>query len=261
MVAGALVFPIGIAGTLFDRQVTRKDSDISTFLRSLGNVASAIGITVSNALDRLDLRSTANLAIDVKHLRSRLLSRLKPELCWQRFSLETGSETIYRSVKMFNDATRLGGDPEEVGNRSSIIAMSLDFLRAKRAQVSSSFVILVLGMHVALVALLLFVTQVITIFSKTVEGVYSQAVESAPMSAVQVFSFSFKNVHMLSTLVIPVILALAGANAFAIKAADGGNRYKLYNYLAVTLGISGAMIVFVPIMAERIFSSIPKMAS
>jgi archaellum biogenesis protein FlaJ (TadC family) len=94
-----------------------------------------------------------------------------------------------------------------------------------------------------------------------VEGVYSQAVESAPMSAVQVFSFSFKNVHMLSTLVIPVILALAGANAFAIKAADGGNRYKLYNYLAVTLGISGAMIVFVPIMAERIFSSIPKMAS
>ena len=261
MVAGALVFPIGIAGTLFDRQVTRKDSDISTFLRSLGNVASAIGVTVSNALDRLDLRSTANLANDVKHLRSRLVSRLKPELCWQRFSLETGSETIYRSVKMFNDATRLGGDPEEVGNRSSIIAMSLDFLRAKRAQVSSSFVILVLGMHVALVALLLFVTQVITIFSKTVEGVYAQAVESAPMSAVQVFSFSFKNVHMLSTLVIPVILALAGANAFAIKAADGGNRYKLYNYLAVTLGISGAMIVFVPMMAERIFSSIPKMAS
>jgi len=261
MVAGALVFPIGIAGTLFDRQVTKKDSDISTFLRSLGNVASAIGVTVSNALDRLDLRSTANLAKDVKHLRSRLVSRLKPELCWQRFSLETGSETIYRSVKMFNDATRLGGDPEEVGNRSSIIAMSLDFLRAKRSQVSSSFVILVLGMHVALVALLLFVTQVINIFSNTVEGVYSQAIASAPTSAVQVFTFSFKNVHLLGTLVIPVIIALAGANAFAIKAADGGNRYKLYNYLAVTLGVSGAMLVFVPIMAERIFSAIPKMAS
>jgi flagellar protein FlaJ len=261
MVAGVVILPIGIAGTAFDRQVTRKDSDISTFLRSLGNVASAIGITVSNALDRLDLRSTANLANDVKRLRSRLISRLRPELCWQRFSLETGSETIYRSVKMFNDATRLGGDPEEVGNRSSIIAMSLDFLRAKRAQVSSSFVILVLGMHVALVALLLFVTQVINIFSNTVEGVYDQAVASAPMSAVQIFSFSFNNVHMLGTLVVPVILALAGANAFAIKAADGGNKYKLYNYLAVTLGVSGAMLVFVPIIAAKIFSSIPQMTS
>ena len=79
------------------------------------------------------------------------------------------------------------------------------------------------------------------------------------MSAVQIFSFSFKNVHLLGTLVVPVILALAGANAFAIKAADGGNKYKLYNYLAVTLGVSGAMLVFVPIMAEKIFSSIPKM--
>jgi len=59
---------------------------------------------------------------------------------------------------------------------------------------------------------------------------------------------------------IPVIVVLSGANAFAIKAADGGNRYKLYNYLAVTLCTSGAMLVFVPIMAEKIFSAIPKMS-
>jgi archaellum biogenesis protein FlaJ (TadC family) len=54
---------------------------------------------------------------------------------------------------------------------------------------------------------------------------------------------------------------MSGANAFAIKAADGGNRYKLYNYLAVTTVVSGAMLVFVPMMAERIFSAIPKMTS
>ena len=259
MVASAMVFPIGVAGTLFDRQVTRKDSDVSTFLRSLGNVASAIGITVSSALDRLDLRSTANLAKDVKHLRSRLVTRLKPELCWQRFSLETGSETIYRSVKMFQDATRLGGDPQEVGERSSLLAMNLDFLRAKRGQVSSSFILLVMGMHVALVALLLFVIQVITIFGNTVEGVYSDAITGLPSKTVEVFSFSFANVGLLKTMVIPVILVLAGANAFAIKAADGGNWYKLYGYLGVTFGLSGAALVFVPIMAERVFSSIPKM--
>jgi flagellar protein FlaJ len=260
IVASFFILPIGVAGILFDRQVAKKDSDISTFLRSLGNVASAIGITVSNALGRLDLRSTANLANDVKRLRSRLVSRLKPELCWQRFSLETGSETIYRSVKMFHDATRLGGDPEEVGERSSLLAMNLDFLRAKRGQVSSSFILLVIGMHAALVALLLFVIQVITIFSKTVEGVYTEAVAGAPAKMLEVFSFSFDKVGILKTLVMPVILVLAVSNAFALKAADGGSRYKFFAYLGVTLGISGAALVFVPMVAEKIFSSIPTMS-
>ncbi len=254
-----LVLPIGIAGVLFDRQVKKKDSDISTFLRSLGNVASAVEITVSNALERLDLRSTANLAGDVKRLHSRLASRLKPEICWQRFSLETGSETVYRSVKMFNDAARLGGDPEEVGERSSLVAATLDFLRAKRGQVSSSFTFLAIAMHGALVALLVFVVQVILLFGRTIEGVYTEAVAEAQTKAVEVFSFNFGSVHLLEVLVLPCILVLSVANAFAINAADGGNRYKIFVYLGVTLGLSGVGLVIVPMLADRIFTTIPSM--
>jgi len=254
-----LVLPIGVAGVLFDRQVKKKDSDISTLLRSLGNIASAVEITVSNALERLDLRSTANLAGDVKRLHSRLASRLKPEICWQRFSLETGSETVYRSVKMFNDATRLGGDPEEVGERSSVLAMTLDFLRAKRGQVSSSFTFLAIGMHVALVALLVFVVQVILLFSRVVEGVYTEAVAEAQTMAVEVFSFSFDSVRLLEILILPCILVMSVTNAFAIKTADGGSRYKIFVYLGVTLSLAGAGLVIVPMLANRIFSTIPSM--
>jgi len=254
-----LLLPIGVAGVLFDRQVKKKDSDISTFLRSLGNVASAVEITVSNALQRIDLRSTANLAGDVKRLHSRLASRLKPEICWQRFSLETGSETVYRSVKMFNDAARLGGDPEEVGERSSLVAMTLDFLRAKRGQVSSSFTFLAIGMHAALVALLVFVVQVIMLFAGVVEGVYTEAVAEAQTKSVEVFSFSFDSVRLLEVLALPCILVLSVTNAFAIKAADGGSRYKIFVYLGLTLGLSGMGLVIVPMLANRIFSTIPSM--
>ena len=254
-----LVLPIGVAGVLLDRQVKKKDSDISTLLRSLGNIASAVEITVSNALERLDLRSTANLAGDVKHLHSRLASRLKPEICWQRFSLETGSETVYRSVKMFNDATRLGGDPEEVGERSSVLAMTLDFLRAKRGQVSSSFTFLAIGMHAALVGLLVFVVQVILLFSRVVEGVYTEAVAEAQTMSVEVFSFSFDSVRILEILILPCILVMSVTNAFAIKTADGGSRYKIFVYLGVTLSLSGAGLVIVPMLANRIFSTIPSM--
>ena len=254
-----LVLPIGIAGVLLDRQVKKKDSDISTLLRSLGNIASAVEITVSNALQRIDLRSTANLAGDVKRLHSRLASRLKPEICWQRFSLETGSETVYRSVKMFNDAARLGGDPEEVGERSSLVAMTLDFLRAKRGQVSSSFTFLAIGMHAALVALLVFVVQVIMLFAGVVEGVYTEAVAEAQTKSVEVFSFSFDSVRLLEVLALPCILVLSVTNAFAIKAADGGSSYKIFVYLGLTLGLSGMGLVIVPMLANRIFSTIPSM--
>ena len=259
IVGSVLILPIGVAGVLFDRQVRKKDTDISTFLRSLGNIASAVEITVSNALEMLDLRSTANLSEDVKRLHSRLASRLKPEICWQRFSLETGSETIYRSVKMFNDAARLGGDPEEVGDRSSLVAMTLEFLRAKRNQVSASFGILAFLMHAALIALLIFVVQVILLFGEVVEGVYTEGVAEAQATALEVFSFSFQGVHLLETLTLPCILVMSVTTAFAVKAADGGNNYKLFCYLAVTLGMSGIGLVAVPILVDNIFTSLPAM--
>jgi flagellar protein FlaJ len=254
-----LILPVGIAGSLFDRQVRRKDTDISTFLRSLGNVASAVGITVSSALERLDLRATSNLAKDVRCLHSRLASRLKPEICWQRFSVETGSETIFRSVKMFNDAARLGGDPEEVGERSSLVATTLNFLRARRSQVSSSFGILAFVMHAALVMLLVFVVQVILLFGKVVQGVYTQGVEEAQTKALEVFSFSFEGVQLLETLALPCILVMSVTTAVAVMSADGGSGYKLSGYLAVTLGLSGIGLVVVPMLVGSIFSSLPAM--
>jgi len=214
----------------------------------LGNVASAVGITVSSALERLDLRATSNLAKDVRCLHSRLASRLKPEICWQRFSVETGSETIFRSVKMFNDAARLGGDPEEVGERSSLVATTLNFLRARRSQVSSSFGILAFVMHAALVMLLVFVVQVILLFGKVVQGVYTQGVEEAQTKALEVFSFSFEGVQLLETLALPCILVMSVTTAVAVMSADGGSGYKLSGYLAVTLGLSGIGLVVVPML-------------
>jgi len=259
LVASILLVPIGIFGSMCERQVSNKDRDIHTFLRSLGNVASAIGVTTSQAVGRLDLRSTAALAEDVKRLRSRLASRLKPDLCWQRFSLETGSELIYRSIRMFHDATRLGGEADVVGERSSILAMSLDFLRAKRGQVSSSFTWLAIGVHGAIVGLLVFVSQVVTAFAGVVEGVYEEALAEAPVKTVEIFSFSFESVPMLKNLTLPCLLVLAATTAFAANAATGGSRYKLYLYLGLTFGLSGAAMLIVPAMTDMIFASVSVM--
>ena len=257
MVSSAFLLPVGIAGTLFDNKVKKKDADISIFLRSLGNVASAIGLTVSTALDRLDLRSTANLSTDVTRLSSRLRSRLQPDVCWRRFSLETGSETVYRSVKMFYDANRLGGDPEEVGARSSVVATTLDFLRARRSQVSASFGFLAIAMHVAIVGLLAFVVQVLLMFGEVLEDVYTESVAEAQEIASNMFSFSFEGIEFLQFMILPCILVLSVTTAFAVGSADGGNKYKYCSYFAITLGSSGAVLVLVPIAAGRVVTTMP----
>ena len=204
----------------------------------------------------MDLRSTASLSPDIKNLRSRLASRIKPDLCWKRFSVETGSEIIYRSVRMFHDATRLGGDPEAVGERSSVLAQSMDFLRSRRGQVSSSFNWLAMGIHASLVCLLVFVTQIVTTFGTVVSGVYQDALANSPNRSLDVFGFNFGNVHLLNTLTLPCLLVLAGATAFAVNSTDGGTRQRLYLYLGITFGMSGIALIVVPQVTHALFSSI-----
>jgi len=256
VVISLMVAPIGIYSLFFENQVSKKDRDIGTFLRSLGNISSATGIPISQAVGRMDLRSTGSLGPNIKTLRSRLASKIKPDMCWKRFSVETGSEIIYRSVRMFHDATRLGGDPEAVGERSSILAQSMDFLRAKRGQVSSSFNWLAMGIHASLVCLLVFVTQIVTTFGTVVAGIYQEAIANAPNRSLDVFGFNFGNVQLLKTLTLPCLLVMAAATAFAVNSTDGGTRQRLYLYLGITFGMSGIALIAVPQITGALFSSI-----
>ncbi|MEE8471160.1 MAG: hypothetical protein V3S51_07510, partial [Dehalococcoidia bacterium] len=256
IICSALLLPVGIAGIIVDRHVKRKDVDIATLLRTTGNVASAVGITTSQALDKLDLRSTTYLTEDIKHLRSRLLSRLNPNLCWERFSLETGSETVYRSVKMFNDATRLGGEPHEAGERSALLPMSINFLRAKRSQVSASFRMLALGLHITVVGLLTFVVQVIMAFSNIAGSMYVESIEGIESTAIEVFALNFETVKILDYLTKPTLILMAITIAFAAKTAEGGSNYTIFTYLAITLATAGIGMIIVPVIASGFFTPV-----
>ena len=50
LVTALMLAPIGIYSILFENQVSKKDRDIGTFLRSLGNISSATGIPISQAV-------------------------------------------------------------------------------------------------------------------------------------------------------------------------------------------------------------------
>ena len=257
LVIAALAFPIGFISVLDDKKVARRDAEISNFLRSLGGVCAAIGATVREALGRMDLNSLNHLQQQVKRLRTRLLSGVRAKLCWQKFVEETGSELVHRSVGMFYDAISVGGEPEQAGYHASLFASRLALLRARRKTVSLPFQWLCVVMHAATTVLLIFVTEVISIFAGMVGKAEQEMPKMSGGTSVGAFtSFSFSGLDLLQRLVLPLVLIFTVANALAPIIADGGSRWKIIYNLSLTSSISGASLVLLPKLAAMLFRSI-----
>ncbi len=255
IVVAAIIFPLGVFSGRFDGHVSQRDRDIPTFLRVLGATASAIGTTTAEAMGRIDVRSIAALAPSVKQLRVRLQSKASTELCWQRFVVDTGSELVGRTVQVFVDGVRLGGDPDEVGSRSSIMAMKISFLRARRKAVSVGFSWLTVALHATVVFLLMFVMDIVNGFGNMLgrAGVADIQSGSASQASVSVFSFNLQNMHFLQSLMIPVVILLSVINSMAMQLADGGYFNKFFLFLSITLLSAGAATVISPVLAGMIF--------
>lgn len=257
-VVGAMLLPIGVVGWRLDNAVSKQDNDISSFIRALGATASAIGTTPVEALGRMDLRAVGSLAPAVKRLHIMLRSRISPYLCWHRFVAETGSELISRGVQVFMEGVSLGGDAEEVGSRASLLTMKVNFLRAKRKLVSSTFGWLALAMHVAIVFLLVFILEIVGGFGTMVEAAGVTALASGQgVAASSILSFNFQNMAFLQWLLIPVVIVLSLINALAPKVADGGYSHKFFFYLGTTLSATGMSLVAAPKLAQMIFGMAP----
>ncbi len=259
MVAGAFLLPLGLVSKMDDKKIDKRDSDIAGFLRSLGGIGQAIGATTTEAMGRLDFRSLGYLREDVTLLYNRLMAGIDPKLCWSRFVGETGSEQVDRSVRIFRDATILGGQPQAVGNSASAFAMQIALLRAKRKLIDSGIMWLTIVMHLVLSVLVVFVYQILLSFSTLLEQVMpggdTGSGISAGLPSFGVLGSGSMELKLLYFMIILVVLVLALANATAVFATAGGHVFKLSYYLSFTLGISGAAITFVPSLVQTMFLS------
>ena len=111
-------------------------------------------------------------------------------------------------------------------------------------------------MHASIVALLVFITEVILAFA----GMVSQAQEAMPSmsggpSASTFSSFNVSGLDTMHTLVLPLVLIFTVANAIVPSLAEGGSRYKILYNLAITASVSGVALLILPAMAEALFKS------
>ncbi len=257
--ASVSLFPVGIIGIIDDKKIDKRDIEIAGFLRSLGGVSQAIGATATEALGRLDFRSMGSLNKNVSLLYTRLLAGINPNLCWDRFVGETGSEQVNRSVRIFWDGVTLGGEPQRVGNDASSFAMKIALLRAKRRLIANAFAWLAIVMHLVITGLVVFIHESLNTFSGFVESMMSEqaAMETMPtaISGFGIFSSSSVEQQLLYSMVVVTIIVLTFANAFAIYSTCGGHIFKLSFYLAVTTAISGASLVFIPPMVRMMYAA------
>lgn len=252
---GAIIFPIGYTAAKLDRAISKQDSDLSSFLRGLGATASAIGTTPGEALGRMDFRSNDSLAEPVTQLYTLLQARIESAICWRNFVMDTGSELVNRSIRVFIDGVGLGGDAEEIGNRSAMLSRKIDQLRAKRRLISTTFGWLAVAMHVTIVFILLFIIEVVSGFSSLVTGAGVGDVASGGGSAADAsLSFDFENIKFLRTMILPVVIILSFINAIAPKVTDGGYSHTIFMYISITLFTTGLNIIIAPILAGAIYN-------
>jgi flagellar protein FlaJ len=260
ILAGALL-PAGFVMNKDSKDVAKRDVDMAVFVRILGGVASAIGTTLGEAIGRIDRRSMKALEKDIEKLDIRLKAGLRSDLCWQRFVEDSGSELIDRTARIFVDGTSNGGEAVEIGGGASFFAQQLVLLREKRSLVASSFAYLVPPLHASVVGLMVFIVNVLSLFSSQL-NIAVLDVQSDPNTAGQSIpslglgTFSSLDMDFLNTLVIATVIMLTIANGFVMSTVGGGHWLKMAYSFAILAFISGFLMTVIPGMSESVFATV-----
>ncbi|MEW5718481.1 MAG: type II secretion system F family protein [Chloroflexota bacterium] len=254
ILAGLFLAPIGYISGKADEDITAKDAEISSFLRSLGGNATSRGTTLKDALASMKRDSFPTLQPDIRMLDLRLKSFGKPELCWRTFGTESGSKIAEQAVGIFYEAINLGGDPERAGNLTSEFSMKTAMLRAQRIGIAATFSWLTIAMHVVMTGLMIFLIGILEQFGVKLEEAMASMGSSTEvlgtMGLQSMFSFSSAQVHFLYGLTVMLIILLSVINAFAIVASQGTHFVKMTFYLAILLVLSGVCFLAVPSMVK-----------
>ncbi|MDA0263840.1 MAG: type II secretion system F family protein [Chloroflexi bacterium] len=271
---GVSLLPAGWYAWKDDGSVSNLDTEFPTFIRSVGNIAGASGVTLTEALKRIDTKSMGSLEPHIDRLNVRLAARLPTQQCWEAFRAETGSELVKRTTHMMEDGAELGGQPDQVGNICSSYALKMVQLRAKRALTASTFSFLTLPMHATMTFILVFVLEIISNFNAKLSSA-SAGLDGAGSADFAVPDglaippgvslpaqgelaggldlFGNQDMGLVTLMIVVVVVILTIANSLAPKAAAGGSHLKIVSYFALMSLVSGFVLAAVPVVTGKIF--------
>jgi flagellar protein FlaJ len=278
LVFGLAILPAGFYAWKDNETVARYDSEIQTFIRSVGEIAGATGSTLTESIRRFDARSLPNLEPHINRLHTRLAASLPTANCWERFRAETGSELVNRSTIMLVDGAERGGRADKVGEIAGDFSLKISQLRATRNLAASTFSYLSFPMHATIVFILVFVFQIVAVFSNKLKEVQNQAMDGQIGSAMVRTSnieappginlptggegltnplgmmFGVNDLGTMSVVIIFCIMILTVANSLAPQFASGGSNLKIASYLSLMCIITGCLMSVIPMLTDSLFA-------
>ena len=263
ILVGVALAPLGIIGFLDDGLIVARDKDFPTFIRSLGSVMGGKGIAITQAIYDIDRKSLDAICPLIDATYSKLNLGLNENMVWARFIGESGSNYIYKYMNIFRDAVALGGSPDRIGQIVHTSMLEQVLLREKRHMIAMGFVTLLVPMHAAMIAILMFLFSIMLTMSKAIIAVMetlgsNQAALSSTSSIGGMASGMNMFVNfpegMMTTYVVIIITLLTISNILAGKIVYGGDRYITYLFTSILTIVSGLIYIIAPIVVGMFFN-------
>ncbi|RLI75242.1 hypothetical protein DRO97_03800 [Archaeoglobales archaeon] len=215
------VTPLFIPGIFAKKEeslIHNKDKNAPSFIMSLGASASARGGDILESLKYLTAHDFGSLTNDIRALYKRLVTKINKKLAWQIFSIETGSNLIYRFTDMFIEAISIGSDPKEVAEIVSKNFTTMNNLRARRLQSAGSFTGIAYGVIIGIAFTLYISFGLIESMSELYSSLeISQEYIGSILYIIPKEDLSFMNFAILFILFFHAVLS-----SISLKLIDGG---------------------------------------
>ena len=264
---GVLMAPLGIIGFIDDHNITLRDNDFATFIKSLGAVMGGKATTAVYALGSIDHKSFLALEPLINSVYSKMNLGLDGRQIWDRFTGESGSDLINKYLNIYLDTIRLGGPPEPIGKLVGSSMLEQVLLREKKDMLSKSFILMLVPMHVVMVGIFIALYRIMVTLTSSVATMMKHFQGAATASGSQAGGVSmgsaisgslnmFTNFpeQVMFTYVIITLTIITAANIIVAKIVGGGDRYMYYFYIAIFCIATGFVLLVVPMVVNVFFS-------
>ena len=267
MMVGILMAPLGIIGFIDDSNITLRDNDFSTFIRSLGSIMGGQGTTAVHALATIDKKSLTALEPLVNSVYSQMNLGLDNKQIWDKFIGESGSNLIYKYLNIYLDTVIMGGPPEPIGTVVGSSVLEQTLLREKKDMHARSFIVLLAPMHMAMVGIFVVLFRIMLTLTGSVSSMMEKfAAANAASSGASAGGVSagsalggmsmFTNFpeREMGNFVVISLTIITISNIVAARIVGGGDRYMFYFYTALFCTLTGLILLIAPIGVNIFFS-------
>jgi flagellar protein FlaJ len=268
LLVGILMAPLGIIGFIDDSNITLRDNDFSTFIRSLGAVMGGQGTTAVYALNTIDKKSLVALEPLVNSVYSKMNLGLDDKQIWDKFIGESGSDLIYKYLNIYLDTITLGGPPDSIGTVVGSSVLEQTLLREKKDMHARSFIVLLVPMHVAMAGIFVVLYRIMVTLTGSVStmmasfqnttaaagGVSSAGGVSASSALGGMSMFTNFPEKEMGMYVVTTLTIITVSNIIAARVVGGGDRYMFYFYAALFCSLTGLVLLVSPIAVNIFFN-------